>query len=111
MISDTLQVLNNCSLFSCKQEGLLQKAERRHPQKPFFWIYLEKVRIIIPQHLCRLVYSFRFSVRMVLGPDLFLIFINDLPDIIRSSVLLFADVCVLYRNINSLTDYQILQKT
>ena len=35
----------------------------------------------------------------VLGPVLFLIFINDLPDNIRSSVCLFADDCVLYRNI------------
>ena len=36
----------------------------------------------------------------VLGPILFLIFINDLPDNIKSSVCLFADDCVLYRNIN-----------
>ena len=45
----------------------------------------------------------------VLGPVLFLIFINDLPENIRSSVRLFADDCVLYRNIESLTDCQILQ--
>ena len=37
----------------------------------------------------------------VLGPVLFLIFINDLPNNIRSSVRLFADDCVLYRNIKS----------
>ena len=43
----------------------------------------------------------------VLGPVIFLIFFNDLPDNIRSSVCLFADDCVLYRNINSLTDSQI----
>ena len=45
----------------------------------------------------------------VLGPVLFLIFINDLPDNIRSSVRLFADDCVLYRNIKTPTDCQILQ--
>ena len=46
---------------------------------------------------------------IVLGPVLFLIFINDLPDNIRSSVRLFADECVLYRNIKSPIDCQILQ--
>ena len=45
----------------------------------------------------------------VLGPVLLLIFINDLPDNIRSSVRLFADDCVLYRNIKSPIDCQILQ--
>ena len=45
----------------------------------------------------------------VLGSVLFLIFINDLPDNIRSSVRLFADDCVLYRNIKSPIDCQILQ--
>ena len=39
---------------------------------------------------------------LVLGPVLFLIFINDLPDNISSSVRLLADDCVLYRNIHSL---------
>ena len=47
--------------------------------------------------------------RSVLGPVLFLIFINDLPDNIKSSVRLFADDCVLYRNINSPLYCQILQ--
>ena len=46
----------------------------------------------------------------VLGPILFLIFINDLTDNIKSSVRLFADDCVLYRNIHSLQDCLILQK-
>ena len=41
---------------------------------------------------------------------LFLIFINDLLDNIRCSVRLFADDCVLYRNIHSLQDCLILQE-
>ena len=45
----------------------------------------------------------------VLGPVLFFVFINDLPENIRSSVRLFADDCVLYRNIKSPIDCQILQ--
>ena len=45
----------------------------------------------------------------VLGPVLFLIIINDLPGNIRSSVRLFADDCVLYRNIKYPIDSQILQ--
>ena len=48
--------------------------------------------------------------RVVLGPVLFLIFINDLSDNIRSSVRMFADDCVLYRNIHSLQDCLILQE-
>ena len=45
----------------------------------------------------------------VLETGLFLIFINDLPENIRSSVRLFADDCDLYRNIKSPIDCQILQ--
>ena len=48
--------------------------------------------------------------RSVLGPVLYLIFINDLPDNIRSSVRLFADDCVLYRNIHSRKDCLTLQE-
>ena len=44
-----------------------------------------------------------------MGPVIFFLFINDLPDNIRSSVRLFADDCVLYRNIKSQLDCQILQ--
>ena len=45
-----------------------------------------------------------------LGPILFLIFINDLPDNIRSSVRLFLDDCVFYRNIYSIQDCLTLQE-
>ena len=43
------------------------------------------------------------------GSVLFVIFINDLPENSMSSVRLFADDCVLYRNIESPMDFQILQ--
>ena len=46
----------------------------------------------------------------VLGPILFLIFIHNLPDNIRSSVPLFVDDCVLYRNIYSIQDCLTLQE-
>ena len=45
----------------------------------------------------------------VSGPILFLIFINDLPDNINATVWLFANDCVLYRNIRRSEDQQILQ--
>ena len=44
----------------------------------------------------------------VLGPLLFLVYINDITDYVSSSCWLFADDCILYRQINSPTDAAIL---
>ncbi|KAI8488363.1 hypothetical protein Bbelb_339590, partial [Branchiostoma belcheri] len=46
----------------------------------------------------------------VLGPLLFLLYINDLPDQLDSTVRLFADDCLLYVELSTQTDSQLLQK-
>ena len=46
----------------------------------------------------------------VLGPLLFLVYINDLPLMVSSHVRLFADDCVVYRVINNANDGLELQK-
>ena len=46
---------------------------------------------------------------LVLGPVLFLIYINDIASNIHSQLRLFADDCITYRPINSPEDHTILQ--
>jgi hypothetical protein len=45
----------------------------------------------------------------VLGPILFVIYINDLPEAVESEAYLFADETKIFRVISSLDDQQILQ--
>ena len=46
----------------------------------------------------------------VLGPLLFLAYINDMPDQVSSTIRLFADDALLYRRINTTDDAKILQR-
>ena len=46
----------------------------------------------------------------VLGPTLFLIYVNDIAENINSNIRLFVDDCVVYRQIDSHQDYVILQE-
>ena len=46
----------------------------------------------------------------VLGPLFFLIYINDLPNSVSSSISLFADDSYVYRRIRNTLDYKQLQK-
>jgi len=46
----------------------------------------------------------------VLGPVLFLVYINDIVADIRSQIRLFADDCLIYRTIRSHEDHMILQE-
>ena len=46
----------------------------------------------------------------VLGPTLFLVYINDIADDIQSQLRLFADDCIIYRTINTPEDHTTLQQ-
>ena len=74
---------------------------------PHFYLIVLNVLyvVVLPQTL--LTYSVVFPMQgTVLGPLLFLVYITDY---VSSSCWLFADDCILYRQINSPTDATILQ--
>lgn len=45
-----------------------------------------------------------------MGALTFLVYVNDLPGVIISTARLFADDCLLYRNIRTERDSELLQK-
>ena len=46
----------------------------------------------------------------MLGPILFSIFVNHLPDVVSSTLSVFADDTKLYRHVDSFNDHLILQR-
>ena len=46
----------------------------------------------------------------VLGPLLFLCHIYDLPDVVKPTVCLFADECLLYHSIRNTDDHKALER-
>ena len=51
-----------------------------------------------------------FPQGLVLGPILFVMFINDMPDIVKSMCLLFADDAKIFRSVHHSSDYTELQE-
>ena len=45
----------------------------------------------------------------VLGPILFLIYVNDIPEMVSCSIKMFADDTKLFRTVKSIDDCNILQ--
>ena len=71
------------------------------------WLTWRKQRVIVDGSTS--VWTSGVPQGTVLGPLMFLIYINDIGDKVSSSLQLFADDCVLYRTVMSLEDSKQLQ--
>ena len=75
--------------------------------------YFVKEHILLDQAEVRFRIETYFLVQIFKNNDSLIVFlchINDLPDTVKSSVRLFADDCLLYREINSQNDHNNVQK-
>ena len=77
----------------------------------FSWLTKRTQRVVIKGHSSTSIHvDSGVPQGTVLGPLMFLLYINDITTNITSSVRLFADDCVLYRVIHSEQDHHLLQQ-
>ena len=75
------------------------------------YLHRRTQRVVIESKLSNLTYvKSGLSQSIVLGPLLFLIYINDLSNIVKSKLRLFADDSLVYNRMLSLVDCELLQK-
>ena len=96
-------------------DGLLSKLKHYGiDDKIWLWISIflkqRKQRVVVDGIQSDLVTDSGVPQGTVLGPILFLLHINDLPSVISSKVRLFADDCLVYREIKNRQDQIDLQK-
>ena len=93
-----------CKLKNCGIQGNLIKWIEQ-------WLTKRNQRVILEGHTSREV-PVKSGVPQgtVLGPLMFLLYINDIDTDILSTIRLFADDCIIYRAIDSEHDSQYLQK-
>ena len=79
----------------------------------WFRVYLTNIfqYVSVKNHYCQLLpVESGVPQGSILGPLLFIVYVNDLPDtVLHSNMLLFADDTKCFRHIKSQTDQQILQ--
>jgi len=86
-----------------------QRLLKKLVSRATFWLTQKSKRVVIDgDHLEFLHVESGVPQGTVLGPIMFLLYINDIGEV-SSSIRLFADDCVVYRIIKSVEDHDILQ--